>query len=254
LFSTGTSYNFNLTEELSRNSVDAPIYPTSGSHIRLTVQLTPPYSLFNNTNYQTATDKEKYRFTEYHKWKFEAQWYQRIVGKLVVKTQGQFGFLGQYNQATGQSAFERFKLGGDGMQGFDFLQGSEIIAMRGYENNNVTPIGYDPQIARYSGSPIFSKYIFEMRYPLMNSQQATVFILGFAEAGNTWNSFKDYNPFNVRRSAGVGARIFLPIFGLLGIDYGYGFDKVYDPQSSNRLRKSGGQFHFSIAQQLSGGF
>ncbi|PRY52461.1 Beta-barrel assembly machine subunit BamA [Arcticibacter pallidicorallinus] len=254
LFSSGTSYNFNLTEELSRNSVDAPIYPTSGSHIRLTVQLTPPYSLFNNTNYQTATDKEKYRFTEYHKWKFEAQWYQRIVGKLVVKTQGQFGFLGQYNQSTGQSAFERFKLGGDGMQGFDFLQGSEIIAMRGYENNNVTPIGYDPQIARYSGSPIFSKYIFEMRYPLMNSQQATVFILGFAEAGNTWNSFKDYNPFNVRRSAGVGARIFLPIFGLLGIDYGYGFDKVYDPQTSNRLRKSGGQFHFSIAQQLSGGF
>src|SRR5690606_8040620 len=129
LFSSGTSYNFNLTEELSRNSVDAPIYPTSGSHIRLTVQLTPPYSLFNNTNYQTATDKEKYRFTEYHKWKFEAQWYQRIVGKLVVKTQGQFGFLGQYNQSTGQSAFERFKLGGDGMQGFDFLQGSEIIAM-----------------------------------------------------------------------------------------------------------------------------
>lgn len=253
LFSSGTSYNFNLTEELSRNSVDAPIYPTSGSHIRLTVQLTPPYSLFNNVNYETAPDKEKYRFTEYHKWKFEAQWYQRIVGKLVVKTQGQFGFLGQYNQATGQSAFERFKLGGDGMQGFDYLQGSEVIAMRGYENNNVTPIGYNPDIARYSGSPIFSKYIVEMRYPLMNSQQATVFMLTFAEGGNTWNNFKDFNPFNVRRSAGVGARIFLPIFGLLGIDWGYGFDDVYDP-ASNRLRKSGGQFHFSIAQQLNGGF
>ncbi|EOR96242.1 Outer membrane protein assembly factor YaeT precursor [Arcticibacter svalbardensis MN12-7] len=253
LFSSGTAYNFNLTEELSRNSVDAPIYPTSGSHIRLTIQLTPPYSLFNNINYSTATDRDKYRFTEYHKWKFEAQWYQRIVGKLVVKTQGQFGFLGQYNSATGQSAFERFKLGGDGMQGFDYLQGSEVIAMRGYENNNVTPIGYDPNIARNSGSPIFSKYIVETRYPLMTGQQATVFVLAFAEGGNSWNKFADFNPFNVRRSAGVGARIFLPIFGLLGIDWGYGFDNVYDT-STNMLKKSGGQFHFSIAQQLSGGF
>ncbi|RXF67002.1 outer membrane protein assembly factor BamA [Arcticibacter tournemirensis] len=253
LFSTGTSYNFNLTEELSRNSIDAPIYPTSGSHIRLTVQLTPPYSLFNNINYKTAVDQDKYRFTEYHKWKFEAQWYQRIVGKLVLKTQAQFGFLGQYNNAVGQSAFERFKLGGDGMQGFDYLQGSEVISMRGYENNNVTPLGYDPNIARYSGSPIFNKYIVEMRYPLMNSQQATVFMLTFVEGGNTWNHFKDFNPFNVRRSAGVGARIFLPIFGLLGIDWGYGFDKVYDT-TDNMLRKSGGRFQFSIAQQLGGGF
>ena len=253
LFSTGTSYNFNITEELSRNSIDAPIYPTSGSHIRLTVQLTPPYSLFNNVNYQTAVDQDKYRFTEYHKWKFEAQWYQRIVGKLVLKTQAQFGFLGQYNKAVGQSAFERFKLGGDGMQGFDYLQGSEVISMRGYENNNVTPLGYDPNIARYSGSPIFNKYIVELRYPLMNSQQATLFMLTFAEGGNTWNHFKDFTPFNVRRSAGVGARIFLPIFGMLGIDWGYGFDKVYDT-SDNRLRRSGGRFQFSIAQQLGGGF
>lgn len=253
ILSNGTSYNFNITEEFSRNSVDAPIYPTSGSHIRLTVQLTPPYSLFNKVNYSTATPEDRYRFTEYHKWKFESQWYQRIVGKLVLKTQAQFGFLGQYNKAVGQSAFERFKLGGDGMQGFDYLQGSEVIAMRGYENNNVTPLGYDPQIARYSGSPIFNKYIVEMRYPLMNSQQATVFMLTFAEGGNTWNSFSDFNPFNVRRSAGVGARIFLPIFGLLGIDWGYGFDKVYDT-SDGRLRKSGGRFQFSIAQQLGGGF
>lgn len=253
LFSSGTSYNFNFTEELSRNSVDAPIYPTSGSNIKLTVQLTPPYSLFNNLNYKTAVDEDKYRFTEYHKWKFEAQWYQRIVGKLVLKTQAQFGFLGMYNKDVGQSAFERFKLGGDGMQGFDYLQGSEVISMRGYENNNVTPLGYDPNIARYSGSPIFNKYIVEVRYPLMNSQQATLFVLTFAEGGNTWNHFKDFTPFNVRRSAGVGARIFLPIFGLLGIDWGYGFDKVYDT-TDNRLRRSGGRFQFSIAQQLGGGF
>lgn len=253
LFSSGTSYNFNLTEELSRNSIDAPIYPTSGSHIRLTLQLTPPYSLFNNINYRTASQQDKYRFTEYHKWKFEAQWYQRIYGKLVLKTQAQFGFLGMYNKDVGQSAFERFKLGGDGMQGFDYLQGSEVIAMRGYENNNVTPLGYEPNIARYSGSPIFNKYIVEVRHPITLNQQATVFVLAFAEGGNTWNHFKDFTPFNVRRSAGVGARIFLPIFGLLGIDWGYGFDKVYDT-TDNKLRRSGGRFQFSIAQQLGGGF
>jgi outer membrane protein insertion porin family len=165
----------------------------------------------------------------------------------VLKTQAQFGFLGRFNSNAKRSTFERFKLGGDGMQGFDFLQGSEVIAMRGYENNSVIPEGSDPNIAQRSGSPIFNKYIMELRYPVLNSDQATLFLLTFAEGGNTWNSFKDFNPFNVHRSVGVGARIFLPIFGLLGIDYGYGFDPV--PGSSSK-----GQFHFSIAQQLNGGF
>ncbi|MBC7914257.1 MAG: outer membrane protein assembly factor BamA [Pyrinomonadaceae bacterium] len=247
-FSTGNAYNVNLTEELSRYSIDAPIYPTSGSHLRLTIQATPPYSLFNNINYKTAVAAERYRFTEYHKWKFEAQWYQRVYGKLVLKTQAQFGFLGRYNTGAERSAFERFKLGGDGMQGFDFLQGSEVIAMRGYENNSVIPEGSNPNIARQSGSPIFNKYIVELRYPITTSQQATLFLLTFAEGGNTWNNFKEFSPFNVHRSAGVGARIFLPIFGLLGIDYGWGFDPIPGIQSSK------GQFHFSIAQQLSGGF
>src|SRR5690606_15112201 len=130
LFENGTSYNINLTQEISRNSVDAPIYPTSGSHIRFTVQVTPPNSLMNNINYPTAPDNVRFKWTEYHKWKFDSQWFTRITGKLVLKAQAQFGFLGSYSSATGQSAFERFKLGGDGMMGFDFLQGSEIIAMR----------------------------------------------------------------------------------------------------------------------------
>jgi len=250
LFSTGTSYNLNFTEQISRNSVDAPIYPTSGSHLRLTVQATPPYSLFNNTNYRTAPPEERFRFTEYHKWKFESQWYQRIYGKLVLKAQAQFGFLGVYNSAVGQSAFERFKLGGDGMQGYSFLQGSEIIGMRGYQNNSVIPDNTSNiNVAQNSGSPLFNKYILELRYPLTLSQQAQVFGLVFAEGGNTWNRFKDFTPFNVRRSVGVGARIFLPIFGLLGIDYGYGFDSIPGLPDANK-----GQFHFSIAQQLSGGF
>jgi outer membrane protein insertion porin family len=247
LFSTGTSYNFNLTQELSRDSRDSPIFPTGGSFFKFTIQATPPYSLLNNVNYETASDKERYKFTEYHKWKFESQWFQRLAGKFVVKAQAQFGFLGSYNSAVGQSAFERFKLGGDGMQGFDFLQGSELIAMRGYANNSVIPVGANPNIAQQSGSPIFTKYVMEVRYPVIASQQATAFLVAFAEGGNTWDKFSDFNPFNVRRSAGFGAKIFLPIFGLLGIDWGYGFDKIPGSPDANK-----GQFHFSIAQQLGG--
>lgn len=247
LFSSGTSYNFNLTQELSRDSRNHQIFPTEGSYFRFTIQATPPYSLINKLNYSTASDKDRYKFTEYHKWKFESQWFQKLAGKLVVKAQAQFGFLGLYNREVGQSAFERFKLGGDGMQGFDFLQGSELIAMRGYANNTVIPVGANPTIAQNSGSPIFTKYVMELRYPVIASQQATAFVVAFAEAGNTWNKFSDFNPFNVRRSVGLGAKIFLPIFGLLGIDYGYGFDKIPGLPDANK-----GQFHFSIAQQLGG--
>ncbi|WP_276090009.1 outer membrane protein assembly factor BamA [Pedobacter sp. JY14-1] len=247
LFSTGTSYNFNLTQELTRDSRNSPIFPTEGSIFRFTIQATPPYSLLNNINYATASDKQRYKFTEYHKWKFETQWFQKLAGKFVVKAQAQFGFLGSYNQAVGQSPFERFKLGGDGMQGFDFLQGSELIAMRGYANNSVIPVGANENVARNSGSPIFTKYVMELRYPVIASQQATAFLVGFAEGGNTWNRFNDFNPFNIRRSVGLGAKIFLPIFGMLGIDYGYGFDKIPGIPDANK-----GQFHFSIAQQLGG--
>ncbi|RZJ70979.1 MAG: outer membrane protein assembly factor BamA [Flavobacterium sp.] len=247
LFSTGTSYNLNLTQEIARDSRNHNIFPTGGAYIRFTIQATPPYSLLNNVNYATASDKQRYKFTEYHKWKFESQWFTNVVGKLVFKAQAQFGFLGTYNSAVGESAFERFKLGGDGMQGFDFLQGSELIAMRGYSNNSVIPVGANPTIAQSSGSPIFNKYVMELRYPVINSQSATAFITAFAEGGNTWNKFSDFNPFNVRRSVGVGAKIFLPIFGLLGIDYGYGFDKIQGVPDANK-----GQFHFSIAQQMGG--
>ncbi|MEJ7560523.1 MAG: POTRA domain-containing protein [Pedobacter sp.] len=247
LFETGTSYNFNLTQEISRDSRNSTIFPTDGSIFRFTIQATPPYSLLNNLNYATASDKQRYKFTEYHKWKFESQWYQRLAGKFVIKAQAQFGFLGLYNQAVGQSAFERFKLGGDGMQGFDFLQGSELIAMRGYANNTVIPVGSNPGIAQNSGSPIFNKYVVEVRYPVIASQSATAFVVAFGEGGNTWDKFSDFNPFNIRRSVGVGAKIYLPIFGLLGIDYGYGFDKIPGLPDANK-----GQFHFSIAQQLGG--
>lgn len=251
LFDNGTSYNINLTQELSRNSVDAPIYPTSGSHLKLTIQLTPPYSLFNKINYPTAPDNERYKWVEYHKWKFDSQWFIPIVGKLVLKTQAQFGFLGQYSRETGTSAFERFKLGGDGMMGFDFLQGSEIIAMRGYENGMVIPEGTtDVAVAQNSGSPIYAKYQLELRHPVLLNEQATVFVMAFAEGGNTWNRFNDFNPFKVRRTVGVGARIFLPIFGMLGLDYGHAFDPIAMPPNVNMpWRKT---FTFSIMQQMGG--
>lgn len=251
IFDNGTSYNINLTQELSRNSVDAPIYPTSGSHLKLTMQLTPPYSLFNNINYPTAPDHIRYKWTEYHKWKFDSQWYIRIAGKLVLKTQAQFGFLGSYSSATGTSAFERFKLGGDGMMGFDFLQGSEIIALRGYENGIVVPEGTtNVSIAQNSGSPIYNKYQLELRHPILLNDQATVFLVAFAEGGNTWNRFQDFNPFKVRRSVGIGARIFLPIFGMLGIDWGHPFDPIAMPPNVNIPWKK--SFSFSIMQQMGG--
>ncbi len=249
LFSNGTSFNIKLTQELSRNSLDAPIFPTQGSNIKFTVQVTPPYSLFNNTNYKIATPEERYHFVEYHKWKFDAQWFQRIYGKLILMTQTRFGFLGQYSSAVGPSPFERFKVGGDGMQSYQFLQGSEIIGLRGYQNFSIVPNGSGYNENNNPGSPIYNKYTLELRHPITASQSATIFLLAFAEGGNVWNNFNDFNPFNVKRSVGVGARIFLPIFGLLGLDYGYGFDKIPGIPAANK-----GQFHFSIAQSLTGGF
>jgi outer membrane protein insertion porin family len=249
LFQNGTSYNIKLTQELSRNSLDVPIYPTSGSNIKFTVQGTPPYSMFNNINYKIATPEERYHFVEYYKFKYDAQWFQRITGKLVLMSQVRFGFLGQYNSEVGASPFERFKLGGDGMQSYQFLQGSDIIGLRGYQNFSIIPAGTNYTVDTNPGSTIYNKYTFELRHPVIQSQSATIFLLTFAEGGNVWNSFNKFDPFNVKRSVGVGARIFLPIFGLLGLDYGYGFDKIPGIPSANK-----GQFHFSIAQSLTGGF
>lgn len=253
LFSDGDAFNVNFTQEISRNSVDAPIYPTSGSNLKLSVQLTPPYSAFNNTDYTNATDAEKYRFIEYHKWKFDSQWFTKIVGKLVLKSQAQFGYIGSYTEHAPESPFERFRLGGDGMQGFDFLQGTEIIGMRGYQSGWVIPRSAsansaEQNIAIRSGSPIYVRYQLELRHPIMLNEQATVFALAFAEAGNTWNHFRDFNPFKVRRTVGVGARIFLPIFGMLGLDYGHAFDPIPGVPDSQWRQN----FTFSIIQNMGG--
>jgi outer membrane protein insertion porin family len=242
LFSDGTSNNLNFRETISRNSVDAPIYPRSGSNISLSLQFTPPYSLLNNVDYKTATDQEKYKFIEYHKWKFTSQWYTRLAGNLVLHARIQYGFLGLYNRNLGASPFERFFLGGDGLSGFA-LDGREIIALRGYQNNSLTPI--DAGTRRQVGGTIFDKYTLEVRYPLSLNPSATIFALAFAEGGNSWLRFREFDPFQARRSLGAGIRIFLPVFGLLGLDWGYGFDELPNVPGAN-----GAQFHFSLGQQF----
>jgi outer membrane protein insertion porin family len=242
LFANGNSKNISLTNVISRNSTDQPIYPRSGSNISLSLQITPPFSLFTGINYATAAPNVKYEYIEYHKWKFDASFFTRLVGDLVLNSKANFGFLGFYNDDIGVSPFERFKLGGDGLAGFDFLRGSEIIGLRGYQNNSIVPNQNFGSI----GAPIYNKFTLELRHPITMNQSATIFGLVFAEAGNTYATFKNFNPYNnMKRSLGAGVRIFLPIFGLLGLDYGYGFDQIPgDPGAG------GGQFHFSIGQQF----
>ena len=236
LFSDGFANNISFQETISRNSIDAPIYPRIGSQFTFTLQLTPPYSLFDNKDYSKLTDQQKYKFIEYHKWKFGASWFTPVAwNKLVVNVRANFGFLGYYDKGIGQSPFERFYLGGDGLSGFS-LDGREIIALRGYPNSSLNPRG---------GGTIYDKYTLELRYPLSLNPAATIYILGFLEGGNAFSRFKQYNPFDVKRSAGGGVRIFLPMFGLLGLDWGYGFDNV--PGTSV---KNGGEFHFMIGQQF----
>jgi len=216
-FSDGTSNTISLTETFSRNSIDQPIFPRQGTQVSLTVQLTPPYSLLDGIDdYSGLTSQEKYKWSEFHKWKFKVSWFTRLVGNLVLNTRVQYGFLGKYNHKLDITPFERFTLGGSGLSGFN-LYGTEVIALRGYPDNS---------LSASTGSTVFNKYTFEMRYPLSLNPSATIYGLGFLEAGNAWDDFDQFRPFDIKRSAGLGVRIFLPMFGLLGFDYGYGFDSV----------------------------
>ena len=239
IFSDGKSNNFSLNTNFGRNSVDQPIYPRKGSSFTLGLQFTPPFSLINNKDYTTMSDIDKYRWIEYHKWTFKSDWYVSLAGNLVLYTRAHFGYLGHYNDDIGPSPFEGFDLGGDGLTGYN-LYGRETIALRGYENSSLTPI-----INGNKSGNIYNKYSVEVRYPFTLNPSATVFGLVFLEAGNAWYSFDDFNPFLVKRSAGIGLRAFLPMFGLLGIDWGYGFDEVPGKPDANK-----GQFHFTIGQQF----
>lgn len=239
-FSDGYSNNLNYGLTIARNSIDAPIYARSGSEISLSMQFTPPYSLFNKKDYDLISDQERYKWLEYHKWKFKASWFFNLTGKWVLNTKARFGFVGYYNDKVGYPPFERFYLGGDGLSGYA-LDGRELIAMRGYGNNTLTP----RDGINYTGGNVYDKFTVELRYPLSLNPNATIYGLAFVEGGNAWSSFKQFNPYNMYKSTGVGVRIFLPMFGMLGLDWGYGFDKV--PGFTDA---SGGQFHFSINQSI----
>ncbi|MCB0804770.1 MAG: BamA/TamA family outer membrane protein [Bacteroidales bacterium] len=243
-FGTGTgSYNnFSMNFTLSRNSIDAPIYPRSGSLVSLSLDVTPPYSAFSDRNFGMLTESEKYKWIEYHKWGFQTSYFTPIVENLVVMARAKYGFLGYFNDDIGMTPFERYYLGGDGLSGYNNLDGREIVGMRGYGNQTLTPNYWR---STNTGGTIYSKYTFEVRYPLSLNPNATIFVASFLEAGNSWLTFDKFNPFNVYRSAGFGVRVFLPMFGILGLDWGYGFDNVPGLPDASR-----GQFHFSINQSI----
>lgn len=246
IFSFGTgdgeynSISYGIT--FGRKSVDQPIYPRGGSDFTVALTATPPYSLFSSKDYANLPDEERFKWMEYHKWHINAAWYQAIIGDLVVSVRSRYGFLGLYNRDIGVTPFERYFLGGDGLSGYNNLDGREIIAFRGYSNESLTPDYYKRTNV---GATIYNKNTLEVRYPLSLNPNATIYVLGFAEAGNAWRNFGEFNPFDLKRSAGVGVRVFLPMFGLLGLDWGYGFDEIPGMPGANK-----GQFHFSINQSI----
>ena len=230
--------NLSFKTAFGRNSVDNPLYSRSGSEFSLSLQLTPPFSLFNDVDYSDPkiSSEEKYKWIEYHKWKMKGAWFTPVSKNrnLVLHTKFEYGFLGYFDKNR-RSPFGKFRVGGSGMSGYNFY-GADIVSLRGYK---------DYSLSRTTGSDMYNKLTMELRYPITLKPSATIYVLGFMEAGNAWDYFEDYNPFDLKRSAGAGVRIFLPMFGLMGIDWGYGFDTVNGDPSVG-----GSQFHFVIGQQF----
>ncbi len=234
-FENGFSNNINLATTITRNSIFNPIYPRNGSRFSLNIELTPPYSLFSDKNYDNMSDEDKFKFLEYKKIKTSGTWYNSIYENFVFKTHFEFGFLSAYNDQIGLPPFERFYVGGDGLSGYS-VDGRELVGLRGYANN---------ALSSNEGSSVYSKYHVELRYPVSLNPSSTIYALFFAEAGNAWSDIIKFNPFEVKRSVGLGIRIFMPMFGILGVDFGHGFDNI--PLSDT---KSGWQTHFTIGQQF----
>ena len=237
-FRNGESNNVNYQINLGRNSVDQLNYPRQGSNFLLSIKLSPPYSMFDNVDdYSSLTDQEKYKWVEYYKWKFKATWFSPFTEKLILATKTEFGFLGGYNDQLGISPFERFYVGGDGLSGMGYMNdGRELVALRGYSNNSLSP---------QTGATIYNKYTAEIRYALSLNPTSTMYALAFLEAGNAWEDFDNFNPFGIKRSVGIGVKIMLPMIGMMGLDYGWGLDEIIGNPDAN-----GGQFHFSIGQNF----
>jgi len=238
----GQFNNLSLNLTLSRNSIDNPIFTRSGSSFSLGLKITPPYSSFNGKDYAstTMTDQERYKWIEYHKWTFSGKTFTPLdaSNKLILLSRMMFSYVGHFNQNV-KSPFETFYMGGDGMSAYTSY-GTDYVAMRGYESGSLTPRSSSGNYAGY----LYNKFSLELRYPLSLEQSATIYALTFLEAGNSFSKLKDYSPFDLKRSAGVGVRIFLPMFGMMGIDWGYGFDKGVDG------KQGGSQFHFVLGQEL----
>jgi outer membrane protein insertion porin family len=246
-YPTGTAKSLAFNTTIARNNIDNPIYPRLGSNISLATSFTPPYASLNPNIDRESPDEEKFAWLEYHKWMFDATFYTPVFGssKFVISARTHMGFLGSYGDKIGIIPLERFVMGGDGMNFNNFALGQEIIGLRGYENQVITP----GRLTRGTGAPyggiVYNKHVMELRFLVSPNPSATIFLLGFAEAGNNWGSYAEFNPYNLKKSAGFGARIFMPAFGLLGLDWGYGFDA---PPGS--IQRSGAQFHFTIGQQF----
>lgn len=236
-FADGNSNNISYSIALSRSSAGPnPIFPKTGSDLSLTFKATPPFSLLNNKDYSVMEDDEKYNWLEYYKTTFKAKWYTPLVQDLVLMSNVEFGILGFYNDDIGYSPFERYIVGGDGLAQYSF-DGSETIGLRGYENGGLSD--------RANGGTMYNKFSLEVRYPITLKPSASIYVAGFLEAGNSYNKFENFNPFQLKRSAGAGIRIFMPAFGLLGIDFAHGFDPAL-----GAIEKSGWQTHFIIGQQF----
>lgn len=257
----GPYHNLSFSQIFSRNSIDSPIFPTSGANLQVSFQFTPPYSLFRKDDFYKFSDSEKqevlddlndlrnptqepwvitddfvqniianresaskFKLAEYHKLKIKAEWYSTLFAKMVLKTSAKIGMLGAYNKEIGITPFERFELGGDGIANYN-IEGKDIVSMRGYQTSDLLAAN------NLGGAAIFDKFTVELRYPISLNPQATIYVLGFVEGGNAWKRFRDFNPLELRRSAGLGLRVFLPMFGTLGFDYGIGFDKNLGPSA-----------------------
>jgi outer membrane protein insertion porin family len=268
IISNGNCNNINLNLALTRNSTDNPLFPRRGSEFALSVSLTPPWSAFDNKNYSNMATQEtynkdqnrwqdeqasKYKWVEYHKWKFKSRTYTSLSSGqkcFVLMTRVEFGILGSYNKNK-KSPFETFYVGGDGMSGYSTSYAEETIGLRGYDNGSISSTAYvlggEWTGSRYSAYDAYAydRFTLELRYPFMLGN-TTIYGLGFLEGGNAWAKTRDFNPFDMKRSAGFGVRLYLPMVGLMGIDWAYGFDKVYN----GGWQRGGGQFHFVLGQEF----
>ena len=231
-FTDGHSNDLSYSIGFSRNSLDSPIYPRSGSEVSVQGYVTPPYSLLNGKDYSAMETSDKYKWLEYYKINVRGSWMLNVIGDVVLNARFRFGYMGYYNKDIGLSPFGRYYVGGSGLSSW-VLDGREVVPLRGYQDYKVGN-GVD------DGASVFDRYTLELRQPVVESASLTAYVLGFLEGGNAWSSIKQFQPFKMYNSAGVGVRLYMPMFGMIGIDWGYGFDGLY----------GGGQFHFIIGQSI----